>query len=264
VKRVVPRGGPDPRSLAQFRREVAALLTHGQGFSRTRAISVVAAYDREVRSMWRRGKPPCLASDLLADLERERRRSSRPPGLTGTSGNRPSRRRRRSRTRRDADKPEKGEVYASRYGNRWKVVDVEGARVKVERVPRAPETLLWSKGALRGMRLEKEASRQLSLFGSDPRPGRRSGRGRRSAKAPARRCPLAVSVQSVVFMRRDGWTKRSATAWVRAHGYRAGVDETPTQLRFRQAPPSRVRVVGSRVVRASSGKAIRLLFGCSR
>lgn len=107
----VPTGGPNPRTLAQFRREVVALLRASHRLSGPEGTLLVVRGNAFVVAAWRNGRAPCFVADHLA---------SKSP---------------RHRVGRDYQNPVEGEVYQSRAGTQWRITSVNAVRrrVKVKR-----------------------------------------------------------------------------------------------------------------------------------
>lgn len=237
--KVIPKRGMPllPRSLAQFKLEVTALLMVGHRWSEKRSRAAVKRWSRYVAKRWKQGKPPCAVADHISRWDHEKavcpcHRKRRCPGGKG------GRRSKRKGTSRDADNPKEGEIYESKRGNRWRVSNVDGERVYVESAGRkAPGRLQWSRSNLKGMReVDGEKPRQLSLFGNDPNPRR----GRKSGGRSRRK--VGTVVQTILFPKRR-FTVAKAKMWAKKHGYRYGkVDTTKNYHRLRQLDPKKVKV----------------------
>lgn len=81
----------------------------------------------------------------------------------------------------------------------------------------------------------------------------------RMVKDP-KRCPIGMSVQSLVFPR-EHYTASTALHWAKSHGYRASkVHATGASYRVRVAPPSHFRASSFRVL--PFGFGIRAIVGC--
>lgn len=168
-KKVIPRRGMPlaARTLPQFRQEAAALLVVGKGWTAIRAAKAVVKWDRYVRKMWQQGKPPCSVADHIVKWEKEK--VVCPCKRRGCKGCFTR------KTSRDPSDPQKGEVFESSRGNKWKVVEKANGLVYVESAGRkTPGSLAWSPSQFRNMKSVEGGSRQLSLFGGDP--GRRRKR----------------------------------------------------------------------------------------
>lgn len=144
----------EPRSLARFRREVVALLMVGHKIHPEHGLRLIKKWDRYVRARHRQGWPPCKVSDHIAKFEKE--------GLITAK-----------KVAADADNPSKGEVFETRRGDRWRIVNVrEDGKVDVERAGhRQSGALRWAKSVLKHMKESKApASTGLGtgLFSSEP------------------------------------------------------------------------------------------------
>lgn len=156
--RIAPRGGPDPRSLPQFRREVVALLAVGHRIPTSTGLRLIKKWDTYVRRRWAQGKPPCDVSDHIFKFEGHKRLSH-------------DRKRPRRRTARDV-----GDVYESKRGDRWEVVSEDERKVFVKRSGhRQAGVLPWSKQTLKAMKevgkaKKNESSEGIfkSIFGGHP------------------------------------------------------------------------------------------------
>jgi hypothetical protein len=193
MKKIRPRGGPMKRSLAQFEREVVALLAAGHGVGTLHGRRLVEGHSSFVEKEWRKGSPPCSVSDGLARAAYGRR-SPYAPKKRLSSRRAGSWKLGAGSSSRDADDPKEGEVFESRAGSRWRVADVGDKRVSVERAGhRQSGKLVWSKGALKSMREVKDGESRVRVAG-DPRrrrPGKASrvrvGRRADSHQPPAGR-----------------------------------------------------------------------------
>lgn len=159
----VPTGAPNPRTLPQFRREVAALLVAGnRGVFGEQAVRLIAKYDKFVRYGWDKGRAPCWVADNIMANEKKVRASG-----TFERARDPSSRRRRH-VGRDAENPREGEVFESKAGARWQVGQVSdtkrGKRIKVKRVGyRDAGELTWAPDVLKQMKqLKSEAAREIA------------------------------------------------------------------------------------------------------
>jgi hypothetical protein len=130
--RLSPRRVP----FVQFQREVRALLVRGRVLSERRAASWLRRWDKYVRLQWRKGRPPCVVADHLFRYENEKV----------------------VRARRDADRPEPGEIYENKRGDLWEVVGSSDTRVDVRRAGHRAggSQLRWSKSALRNLKEVKK------------------------------------------------------------------------------------------------------------
>jgi hypothetical protein len=117
--------------VAQFRREVVALLRAGHRILGETGVRLVAKYDKFLRDSWRIRRAPCWVSDAIAKKYKE------------------------SRASRDPENPHEGEVYQSRSGARWRVTSVNATkrRVKVRKSGfRDLGELEWNPSVLRSMK----------------------------------------------------------------------------------------------------------------
>lgn len=201
----------EPRTLARYRREVVALLAVGHRIPTTHGLRLLKKWDAYVQARWRQGRPPCNVADHLSKFERERivkpyRDPARRRGKTKTMSRLSFMRQMRPvkstrRHSRDAENPRSGEIFETKAGNRWEVVDVTDRLIKVKRAGnRTDGPFAWGRKSLSGM---KEVPRPLfgvgGLFGigagkpanatqvgGDPERRRRARR-RRKKTIPRRR-----------------------------------------------------------------------------
>lgn len=137
----IPSGRPNKRTLAQFRREVVALLKAGHRVPSETAVRLVAKHHTFVADAWAGRRAPCWVSDNLSEK---------------LKGHRHARDMAARRTGRDPEDPEPGEVYQSKTtGNIWEVTSFnrDRRRVKVKRTGMKDlGELTWNPVVLRGMK----------------------------------------------------------------------------------------------------------------
>jgi hypothetical protein len=270
------RRAPKVRTLASLQREVKTLLGSQYGVKPKRATQLVDKWHRFVRLRWAQGKAACSVADHIAKYEREhvvlprRDCSGRPL---------PHR-----RAARDAENPYVGEVFESKAGTRWRIVDVApNGKVTVERAGNRVEgKLVWGKSVLRTMKdvhggtaavakaihAERASGREPAptipvsdligrFFGvSEPAnrdPDRRRRRKAKAAKArskkraaPKTRSRRALQVQTLIFHKHE-WTKPQALAWARSHGFKASkIESKPNTWRIQQVDPKRMKIVSTK------------------
>lgn len=109
--------------------------------------------------------------------------------------------------------------------------------------------------SLREARKVAQRKGMKSRYDRDPRRKKRAKKG-----YPQKRCRSSVVTQSVVFDKKH-WKSRKALAWLKKHRFKSGkADITKASLRYRQLPPSYVKVVGSKPIK----KGVRLILGCPK